>query len=117
MQAGWLGSSGTCFEGLDEDVLAEAAGEARLLGADPAAAVDELVRSLLRGLGACQEAIGALGRGLVAAAQDRPLPGWAADAGRTEDVRWHQARTALLEAVLLYHHGVLPIGDQEGRPW
>ncbi|WP_030722052.1 hypothetical protein [Streptomyces sp. NRRL F-2580] len=35
------------LEDLDEDVLAEAAAEARAFGAGPAAAVDELVRGLL----------------------------------------------------------------------
>ncbi|MGW2402869.1 hypothetical protein ACWCYY_40665 [Kitasatospora sp. NPDC001664] len=105
------------FEGLDEDLLAEAAGEARTLGADPAAAVDQLVRSLLRELAAWQEAIGVLGRDLTAAAQERPLPGWAADAGRTEDVRWRQARTALLEAIARHHHGTLPAAEPEDRPW
>ncbi|MFD9315881.1 hypothetical protein, partial [Streptomyces goshikiensis] len=38
------------LEDVDEDVLAEAAAEARAFGAGPAAAVDELVRGLL-GLG------------------------------------------------------------------
>ncbi|MFF3597980.1 hypothetical protein [Kitasatospora indigofera] len=101
------------FEGLDEDLLAEAASEARAFHADPAGAVDELVRSLLHELAGWQQAIRALGRDLTAAAQDRPLPEWVADAGRTEDVRWRQARTALLEAVAR----ALPAGQPEERPW
>ncbi|MGE7437044.1 hypothetical protein [Kitasatospora sp. NPDC001175] len=105
------------FEDLDEDVFAEAAAEARAFGTDPAAAVDELVRSLLLQLTDWQQAIGALGRDLTAAAQGRPLPGWAADVGRTEDVRWRQARTALLEAVARHHHGALPAGAPDDRPW
>ncbi len=105
------------FEGLDEDLLAEAAGEARMLGADPVTAVDQLVRALLRELGVWHQAIGGLGRALTAAAQERPLPNWAADAGRTEDVRWRQARTALLEAVARHHHGHLPGGAPQERPW
>ncbi|MBP0453926.1 hypothetical protein J5Y04_30945 [Kitasatospora sp. RG8] len=105
------------FEELDEDALAEAAAEARAFGTDPVAAVDELVRSLLHQLTDWQQAIGALGRDLTAAAQERPLPEWAADAGRTEDVRWRQARTALLEAVARHHHGALPDDAPEGRPW
>ncbi|WP_146616625.1 hypothetical protein [Kitasatospora sp. SolWspMP-SS2h] len=62
------------FEDLDEDLLAEAAGEARIFGADPVAAVDKLVRALLSGLGLWQEAIGTLRWDLAAAAQERPLP-------------------------------------------
>ncbi|MEU9617309.1 hypothetical protein AB0D56_38225 [Streptomyces sp. NPDC048209] len=38
------------FEGLDEDVLAEAATEARSFGAVPAEAVDKLARRPLRQL-------------------------------------------------------------------
>ncbi|MFJ6384628.1 hypothetical protein ACIQI7_32055 [Kitasatospora sp. NPDC092039] len=106
------------FEGLDEDVLAEAAVEARAFGADPAGAVDELVRGLYGQLAVWQAAIGDLGRALTAAAQDRPLPEWAADAGHTEDVRWRQARQALLEAVTRHHHGgVLPAWPPDDRPW
>ncbi|MFE2414986.1 hypothetical protein ACFXDE_42345 [Kitasatospora sp. NPDC059408] len=105
------------FEGLDEDVLAEAAIEARSFGADPAGAVDELVRGLFGQLDRWQQAIGDLGRRLTAAAQDRPLPAWAADAGRTEDVRWRQARQALIEAVARHHHGHLPTGPPDNRPW
>ncbi|ARF83197.1 hypothetical protein ACIG0C_30025 [Kitasatospora aureofaciens] len=98
------------FEDLDEDVLAETAAEARSFGADPAAAVDELVRALLGQLDHWQQAIGEVGRALTAAAQERPLPEWAADAGRTEDVRWRRARQALLEAIARHHHGTLPAG-------
>ncbi|WP_158845859.1 hypothetical protein [Streptomyces sp. NRRL WC-3742] len=105
------------FEGLDEDVLAEAAAEARSFGTDPAGAVDELVRSLLLELGHWQRAIGGLGRRLTTAAQDRPLPDFAADAGRTEDVRWHRARQTLLEAIARHHHGTLPPGPPDDRPW
>ncbi|QNE73242.1 hypothetical protein F0344_34320 [Streptomyces finlayi] len=46
---------------LDEDVLAEAAAEARAFGAGPAAAVDELVRGLLGQLADWQQSIGELG--------------------------------------------------------
>ncbi|MER8188401.1 hypothetical protein [Kitasatospora sp. NPDC094015] len=105
------------FEDLDEDILAETAAEARVFETDPARAVDELVRGLYGQLAGWRHAIGELGRALTAAAQDRPLPEWAADAGRTEDVRWRRARQALLEAVARHHHGVLPAGDQERRPW
>ncbi|MFF7458616.1 hypothetical protein [Kitasatospora sp. NPDC008115] len=105
------------FEDLDEDVLAEAAAEARTFNTDPAAAVDTLVRGLLRQLTDWQQAIGALGRDLAAAAQDRPLPKWAADAGRAKDIRWHQARQALLEAIARHHHGLLPDGEPDDRPW
>ncbi|MFD8597549.1 hypothetical protein ACFV1L_21360 [Kitasatospora sp. NPDC059646] len=104
------------FVDLDDDVLAEAAVEARAFGADPAAAVDELVRSLFGQLADWQQAIGELGRGLTAAIHGRPLPDWTADAGRTEDVRWHHARQALLEAVARHHHGALPAGPGD-RPW
>ncbi|MER7708644.1 hypothetical protein ABTX81_37915 [Kitasatospora sp. NPDC097605] len=105
------------FEDLDEDVLAEAAAEARTFDSDPVAAVDTLVRGLLLQLTDWQRAIGALGRDLAAAAQDRPLPMWAADAGRAKDVRWRQARQALLEAVARHHHGLLPDGEPGDRPW
>ncbi|MFE4397927.1 MULTISPECIES: hypothetical protein [Streptomycetaceae] len=105
------------FDGLDEDVLAEAAAEARSFGTDPAGAVDELVRGLLLELDHWQHAIGELGLRLTAAAQDRPLPAWAADAGRTEDVRWRQARQALIEAVARHHHGPLPTAVPDDRPW
>ncbi|MFD7987724.1 hypothetical protein ACFV4M_30725 [Kitasatospora indigofera] len=94
------------FEGPDEDLLAEAASEARSFHADPVAAVDELLRSLLHELAGWQQAIRVLGRDLTEAAQERSQPGWTADASRTEDVRWRQARTALLEAVARHHHGV-----------
>ncbi|MER5353373.1 hypothetical protein ABT093_23940 [Kitasatospora sp. NPDC002551] len=111
--AGWRDA----FDGLDEDVLAEAAAEARAFGADPAAAVDDLVGELGRQLAAWQEAIGELGRALIAAAQDRPLPEWAADAGRSEDVRRRRARQALLEAIARHHHGPLPDEEPNDRPW
>lgn len=105
------------FEELDEDVLAETAAEARVFGTDPARAVDELVRGLLGQLIGWQSAIGGLGRRLTSAAQDRPLPEWAVDASRTEDVRWRGARQALLEAVARRHHGTLPAGPPDDRPW
>ncbi|MGW4896161.1 hypothetical protein ACWEQL_28480 [Kitasatospora sp. NPDC004240] len=105
------------FEDLDEDVLAEAAAEARAFGGDPAVAVDELVPGLLGQLADWQHAIGELGRDLTAAAQDQPLPGWATDVGRTEDIRWRQARTALPEAVARHHHGAFPAGAPDDRPW
>ncbi|MEV0537223.1 hypothetical protein [Kitasatospora sp. NPDC050463] len=54
------------FEGLDEDVLAEAAAEARAFSTDPAAAVDQLVRGLLLELDQWQQAISALGADLTA---------------------------------------------------
>ncbi|MFE5586080.1 hypothetical protein [Kitasatospora sp. NPDC056531] len=54
---------------------------------------------------------------LAEAAQDRPLPEWAADAGRTEDVRWRRARQALIEAVARHHRGHLPAGPPDDRPW
>ncbi|WP_380286480.1 hypothetical protein [Kitasatospora purpeofusca] len=111
--AGWRDA----FDGLDEDVLGEAAAEARAFGADPAAAVDHLVGELRRQLAAWQHAIGELGRALTAAAQERPLPEWAADAGRTEDVRRRQARQALLEAIARHHHGPLPDEEPGDRPW
>ncbi|MFJ6384606.1 hypothetical protein ACIQI7_31945 [Kitasatospora sp. NPDC092039] len=105
------------FEDLDEDVLAETAAEARVFETDPARAVDELVRGLYGQLADWQAAIGDLGRALTAAAQDRPLPEWAANAGRTEDVRWRRARLALLEAVARHHHGHLPAAVPDDRPW
>ncbi|MFD5922537.1 hypothetical protein ACFVYP_38325 [Kitasatospora sp. NPDC058201] len=105
------------FEDLDEDALAETAAEARTSGTDPARAVDEPVRGLLGQLADWQAAIGELGRALTAAAQDRPLPDWAADAGRTQDVRWRRARTALLEAVARHHHGTVPTEPSADRPW
>ncbi|MER7773003.1 hypothetical protein [Kitasatospora sp. NPDC096140] len=105
------------FEDLDEDVLAETAAEARVFGTDPAHAVDELVRGLYGRLAHWQHAIGELGRRLTTAAQDRPLPEWAADTGRTKDVRWRRARRTLLEAVARHHHGALPAGPLEDRPW
>ncbi|MET8703788.1 hypothetical protein ABZW10_33790 [Kitasatospora sp. NPDC004723] len=111
--AGWRDA----FDGLDEDVLAETAAEARAFGADPAAAVDHLVGGLRRRLAAWQHAIGELGRALTAAAQDRPLPEWAADAGRTEDIRRRQARRTLLEAIARHHHGPLPDEEPDDRPW
>ncbi|MFE7490122.1 hypothetical protein [Kitasatospora sp. NPDC057541] len=111
--AGWRDA----FDGLDEDVLAEAAAEARAFGADPAAAVDHLVGELRRQLAAWQQAIGELGRALTAAAQDRPPPDWAADAGRTEDDRRRRARQALLEAITRHHHGPLPCEEPDNRPW
>ncbi|MFD3534190.1 hypothetical protein [Streptomyces sp. NPDC058664] len=79
------------LEDLDEDVLAEAAAEARAFGAGPAAAVDELVRGLLGQLADWQQSIGELGRALTTATEGRPLPGWSTDAGRTEDIGWRQA--------------------------
>ncbi|MFJ7250169.1 hypothetical protein ACIQWA_36795 [Kitasatospora sp. NPDC098652] len=105
------------FEGLDEDALTEAATEARGFGADPAAAVDQLVRDLVGWLDQWQRAIGELGRALTAAAQERPLPEWAIGVGRAEDVRWRQARQALLEAVTRHHHGRLPTAPAADRPW
>ncbi|MEU4302874.1 hypothetical protein [Kitasatospora aureofaciens] len=86
--------AGPSFEGLDEDVLAEAAAEARAFGTEPASAVDELVHGLLRELDHWQRAIGEFGRWLTTAAQDRPHPDFAADAGRAEDVHWRRARQA-----------------------
>ncbi|MFE3875768.1 hypothetical protein ACFXPX_15395 [Kitasatospora sp. NPDC059146] len=54
---------------------------------------------------------------LTAAAQDRPLPAWATDAGSTQDVRWRRARTALLE-VVARHHGTVPTEPfSADRPW
>ncbi|KOV13304.1 hypothetical protein ADK60_29865 [Streptomyces sp. XY431] len=105
------------FDGLDEDVLAEAASEARAFGADPAAAVDHLVSELRQRLADWQDAIGELGRELTAAAQDRPLPEWAADAGRTEDVHRRRARQALLEAIARHHHGPVPDEEPDDKPW
>ncbi|WP_329448357.1 hypothetical protein OG906_35275 (plasmid) [Streptomyces sp. NBC_01426] len=95
------------LEDLDEDVLAEAAAEARAFGAGPAAAVDELVRGLLGQLTDWQQSIGELGRALTTATEGRPLPGWSTDAGRTEDIGWRQARTTLPEAVARHHHAHL----------
>ncbi|MFD5087720.1 hypothetical protein ACFWOG_34485 [Kitasatospora sp. NPDC058406] len=45
-----------------------------------------------------QQSIGEPGRTLTTATEGRPLPGWATDAGRTEDVGWLQGRPALLKA-------------------
>lgn len=95
------------LEDLDEDVLAEAAAEARAFGAGPAAAVDELVRGPLGQLADWQQSIGELGRALTTATEGRPLPGWSTDAGRTEDIRWRQDRPTLLEAVARHHHAHL----------
>jgi len=53
------------FEDLDDDVLAEAAVEARAFSADPAAAVDELVCGLLGQLADWQLTIGELGCALT----------------------------------------------------
>ncbi|MFJ2781587.1 hypothetical protein [Kitasatospora sp. NPDC087315] len=75
----------------DLDVLAETAAEARVFDTDPTGAVDELVRGLYGQLARWQHAIGELGRQLAAAAQDRPRPEWAADAGRTKDARPHRS--------------------------
>ncbi|MFE7191355.1 hypothetical protein [Kitasatospora sp. NPDC057541] len=61
--------------------------------------------------------VGEVGRALTSAAQDRPLPDWAADAGRTEDVRQRRARPALLEAVARHRHGPLPDEEPGDRPW
>ncbi|MGW2545409.1 hypothetical protein ACWC5I_32180 [Kitasatospora sp. NPDC001574] len=105
------------FDGLDEDLLAEAQVEARTFGLDPAAAVDHLVRDLNAQLTQWQQTIDQLADDLAQAAQGRPLPEHVADTGRTEDVRWRQARTALLEAVARHHHGGLPAAGQDGRPW
>ncbi|MEI7033375.1 hypothetical protein [Streptomyces pratensis] len=60
---------------MDEDVLAEAAAEARVFGAGPAAAVDELVRGLLGQSADWQQSIGELGCALTKATEGRPLPG------------------------------------------
>ncbi|MGV9270187.1 hypothetical protein ACWDRR_36685 [Kitasatospora sp. NPDC003701] len=58
-----------------------------------------------------------LGRELTAAARKRPLPGWATDAGRTEDTRLRQARQPLLEPIARRHHvGPAPVAGTE-RPW
>ncbi|MEU1435098.1 hypothetical protein ABZ438_13480 [Streptomyces sp. NPDC005786] len=80
--------------GLHEDVLAEAATEARAFGAGPAAAVDELVRGLLGQLADWQQSIGELGRALTTATEGRPLLGWSTDAGRTEAIGWRRVRHA-----------------------
>ncbi|WP_030245756.1 hypothetical protein [Streptomyces sp. NRRL S-350] len=79
------------FEDLDDDALAEAAVEAR--AAPPLRA-----------------SIAELGRTLTAAVHGRPLSDWAADAGRTEHVRWRHARQALREDVAQHHRLV-----QHGR--
>ena len=105
------------FDGLDEDLLAEAATEARIFGLDPVAAVDHLVRDLTAQLTRWQQALDRLADDLAKAAQGRPLPEHAADTGRVEDVRWRQARAALLEAVARHHHGALPAGVPSARPW
>ncbi|MFH8387295.1 hypothetical protein ACH4E7_41380 [Kitasatospora sp. NPDC018058] len=75
------------------------------------------MRGLLGQLADWKQSIGELGRQLTAAAQDQLLPGWAADAGRTEDVRWRRARQALLEAVARHHHDTLPAEATADRPW
>ncbi|MDH6107856.1 hypothetical protein P3T36_006315 [Kitasatospora sp. MAP12-15] len=105
------------FEDLDEDVLAEAAAEGRIFRRDPAAAVDQLVADLIRQLADWDQALADLAHALTAATEGRPLPDWAADAGRTEDVRLRQARQALLEAVARHHHkGPAPVAGAD-RPW
>lgn len=109
------------LEDLDEDVLAEAAAEARAFGSGPVAAVDELVRGRLGQLADWQQSIGELGRALTTASEGRPLPGWATDAGRNEDVGWRQARTALLEAVARHYHAhllaaIVGLGGELGLP-
>ncbi|MEU4863931.1 hypothetical protein ACIG0C_35070 [Kitasatospora aureofaciens] len=48
-------------------------------------------------------------RGLLG---QRPVP-----RGRGEDVRWRGGRQALLEAVARHHHGTLPAGAPDARPW
>ncbi len=94
-----------------------AAIEARTFGLEPVAAVDHLVRDLTAQLTRWQQALDRLADDLAKAAQGRPLPEHAADTGRTEDVRWRQARAALLEAVARHHHGALPAGVPSARPW
>ncbi|MFJ5074007.1 hypothetical protein ACIP8Z_05280 [Streptomyces sp. NPDC088553] len=79
------------LQDLNEDVLAETAAEARAFGAGPAAAVDELVRGPLGQLAHGQQSIGEPVRALTTAAKGRPPPGWTTDAGRTENIGWHQA--------------------------
>ncbi|KOV13310.1 hypothetical protein ADK60_29895 [Streptomyces sp. XY431] len=68
--------------------------EARTFGTDPARAVEELVRGLLGQLAHWKAAIGELGRELTAAAQERPLPEQAADAGRARRHRRRDAGTS-----------------------
>ncbi|MEV4560046.1 hypothetical protein AB0K51_24065 [Kitasatospora sp. NPDC049285] len=105
------------FSDLDEDVLVEAATEARGDGADPVAAVDLLVRTLRHTLSEWDVRIAELGQTLTTALPDRPLPDWAKDEGRMEDVRLRQAEHALTQAVIRYHHGGAPRWDLRPRPW
>ncbi|MFJ9448384.1 hypothetical protein ACIRRH_42230 [Kitasatospora sp. NPDC101235] len=93
------------FEDLDEDVLGEAAQEARRDGQGAGRAVDVLVRGLIRQLEEWKQADTGLEESLAAAALGRPLPVWAADALAAEQGRLWGARQALLEAVARHHHG------------
>ncbi|WP_030237407.1 hypothetical protein [Streptomyces sp. NRRL S-350] len=105
------------FSDLDEDVLAEAATEARGDGADPVAAVDLLVRTLRHALTEWDVRIAELGQTFTTLLPDRPLPDWAKSEGSMEDVRLRQAEHALAQAVIRYHHGGVPRRDPRPRPW
>ncbi|MEU8927738.1 hypothetical protein AB0D10_43700 [Kitasatospora sp. NPDC048545] len=105
------------FEDLDEDVLAETAAEARVFGTDPAGAVDELVRALLGQLDQPLAAGDRQARTRAHRSRAGAAAAGAADASRTEDVRWRRFRQALLEAVARHHHGTLPAGPPDDRPW
>ncbi|MEU1425327.1 hypothetical protein [Kitasatospora sp. NPDC005751] len=111
--AGWY----EVFADFDEDVLAEAATEARAFRRDPAAAVDQLVADLVRQLADWDRALDRLGETLTAAAQGRPLPDWAATAARTEELRRRRARQTLLEATALHHHRGPAPDRHTCRPW
>ncbi|MFJ9447217.1 hypothetical protein ACIRRH_36010 [Kitasatospora sp. NPDC101235] len=97
---------------MDEDVLGEAAQEARQEGLDPGRAVDVLVRGLVKRLEDWKRAGGELEESLAAVALGRPLPVWAADALAAEQGRLWGAWQALLEAIARHHHGgPAPPGD------
>ncbi len=112
-------AAGCCeaFADFDEDVLAEAAAEARAFRREPAAAVDQLVADLVGQLADWDRALDRLGERLTAAAQGRPLPDWAATDARTEEARRRRARQTLLEAIALHHHRGPAPDAHTCRPW
>ncbi|RAJ32840.1 hypothetical protein K353_05838 [Kitasatospora sp. SolWspMP-SS2h] len=105
------------FEDFDEDVLAEAAAEARVFRRDSGAAVHQLVADLVGQLADWDRALDRLGKTLTAAARARPLPDWAATAARTEEARRRRARQTLLEAIALHHHRGPAPDPRTRHPW
>ncbi|MGW4651246.1 hypothetical protein [Kitasatospora sp. NPDC004289] len=79
--AGWARE----FDGLDEDVLAEAAAEARTAGQDAAADLDRLVRLLGALVTEWDQAQQGLGARLRALGHGRPLAPWALQALAAEE--------------------------------